>query len=249
MPQPRDHQSRAPPTVCNSTRASASPTLRRSRPIWRGSAISHVYASPWLKARPGSTHGYDIVDHQPAQSGARRRSRFPAPWSRRSASNGLGQILDFVPNHMGVGGADNPWWLDVLEWGHGFRIRRLVRHRLGARSPLPAGQAAGAVPWRSVWRGAGSRQARSALRRGHGAASPSGLTIRTSCRSVRCTMSASWAMSIPNSSASAMRSPACPIGGRACRPRPRAAGRAGEPGDASSEDVRAGDRWRRVASA
>ena len=31
--------------------------------------------------------------------------------------HGLGQILDFVPNHMGVGGADNPWWLDVLEWG------------------------------------------------------------------------------------------------------------------------------------
>ena len=26
-------------------------------------------------------------------------------------------MLDFVPNHMGVGGADNPWWLDVLEWG------------------------------------------------------------------------------------------------------------------------------------
>ena len=31
--------------------------------------------------------------------------------------DGLGQILDFVPNHMGVGGADNPLWLDVLEWG------------------------------------------------------------------------------------------------------------------------------------
>ncbi|MGA8755001.1 MAG: hypothetical protein WB611_01510, partial [Stellaceae bacterium] len=33
------------------------------------------------------------------------------------AENGLGQILDFVPNHIGVGGADNPLWLDVLEWG------------------------------------------------------------------------------------------------------------------------------------
>ena len=31
--------------------------------------------------------------------------------------SGLGQVLDFVPNHMGVGGSDNPWWLDVLEWG------------------------------------------------------------------------------------------------------------------------------------
>ena len=32
-------------------------------------------------------------------------------------AHALGQILDFVPNHMGVGGADNPLWLDVLEWG------------------------------------------------------------------------------------------------------------------------------------
>ena len=31
--------------------------------------------------------------------------------------SGLGQVLDFVPNHMGVGGSDNPWWLDMLEWG------------------------------------------------------------------------------------------------------------------------------------
>ena len=29
----------------------------------------------------------------------------------------LGLILDFVPNHVGVHFADNPWWLDVLEWG------------------------------------------------------------------------------------------------------------------------------------
>ena len=38
-------------------------------------------------------------------------------WSTALKANGLGQILDFVPNHMGVGGADNAWWLDVLEWG------------------------------------------------------------------------------------------------------------------------------------
>src|SRR5262249_34511897 len=30
---------------------------------------------------------------------------------------GMGQILDFVPNHMGIGHADNRWWLDILEWG------------------------------------------------------------------------------------------------------------------------------------
>ncbi len=78
--------------------------------------VSHLYASPYLKARPGSTHGYDIVDHDllnPELGGD--------PAFRRMAdaltANGLSQIVDFVPNHMGAGGADNPLWLDVLEWG------------------------------------------------------------------------------------------------------------------------------------
>jgi (1->4)-alpha-D-glucan 1-alpha-D-glucosylmutase len=78
--------------------------------------VSHVYASPYLRARPGSTHGYDIVSHTElnpelgsAEAYARMVSAFKA--------HRLGQILDFVPNHMGVGGADNPWWLNVLEWG------------------------------------------------------------------------------------------------------------------------------------
>jgi len=78
--------------------------------------ISHVYASPYLRARPGSTHGYDIVSHtelNPELGTAESFDRMAATFWE----NGLGQILDFVPNHMGVGGADNPWWLDVLEWG------------------------------------------------------------------------------------------------------------------------------------
>ena len=78
--------------------------------------ISHVYASPWLKARPGSTHGYDIVDHTAFNPELGSEADFRAMAAAFKA-HGLGQILDFVPNHMGVGGADNPWWLDVLEWG------------------------------------------------------------------------------------------------------------------------------------
>ncbi|MDP3418160.1 malto-oligosyltrehalose synthase [Falsiroseomonas sp.] len=78
--------------------------------------ISHVYASPWLKARPGSTHGYDIVDHTALNPELGTEADFRAMAAAFKA-NGLGQILDFVPNHIGVGGADNPWWLDVLEWG------------------------------------------------------------------------------------------------------------------------------------
>ena len=78
--------------------------------------ISHVYASPVQTARPGSTHGYDIVDHDSinpelgGEDGFRRLSE-------ALRENGLGLVLDVVPNHMGIGGADNAWWLSVLEWG------------------------------------------------------------------------------------------------------------------------------------
>ena len=78
--------------------------------------ITHLYASPFLKARPGSTHGYDIIDHErlnPELGGEEGFARLSAALKL----NGLGLILDFVPNHMGVGRADNAWWLDVLEWG------------------------------------------------------------------------------------------------------------------------------------
>ncbi len=78
--------------------------------------ISHIYASPYLRAQAGSTHGYDIVSHtelSPELGPQQDFDRMVAAFRE----NGLGHILDFVPNHMGVGGADNPWWLDVLEWG------------------------------------------------------------------------------------------------------------------------------------
>ena len=85
-------------------------------PYLKDLGVTHLYASPFLKARPGSTHGYDIVDHDrlnPELGGEEGFARLSAALKR----NGLGLILDFVPNHMGVGHADNAWWLDVLEWG------------------------------------------------------------------------------------------------------------------------------------
>jgi (1->4)-alpha-D-glucan 1-alpha-D-glucosylmutase len=88
----------------------------RLAPYLKQIGITHVYASPFLKARPGSTHGYDIVDHErlnPELGGEAAFVRF----SDTLKHHGLGLILDFVPNHMGVGRADNAWWLDVLEWG------------------------------------------------------------------------------------------------------------------------------------
>ena len=78
--------------------------------------ISHLYASPLLTARAGSTHGYDIVDHDtinPELGGEAALHRLVAALRARD----MGLELDIEPNHLGVGGNDNRWWLDVLEWG------------------------------------------------------------------------------------------------------------------------------------
>ncbi len=78
--------------------------------------ISHCYISPCLKARPGSMHGYDIVDHNslnPEIGTPQDFDRFVSALHERN----MGLILDIVPNHMGVMGSDNAWWLDVLENG------------------------------------------------------------------------------------------------------------------------------------
>jgi len=78
--------------------------------------ISHVYASPIQAASPGSAHGYDIVDHaaiNPELGGEEGFIRF----SDALTAHGLKLLLDLVPNHMGVGGSANGWWLSVLEWG------------------------------------------------------------------------------------------------------------------------------------
>jgi (1->4)-alpha-D-glucan 1-alpha-D-glucosylmutase len=77
--------------------------------------ISHLYASPLLAARPGSTHGYDIVDHNRLNPELGDPSEFYALVDILHRE-GMGLILDFVPNHMGIG-EDNPWWAHVLEWG------------------------------------------------------------------------------------------------------------------------------------
>src|SRR6202163_4618195 len=85
-------------------------------PYLKALGVTHLYASPFMKSRKGSTHGYDIVDHtqiNPELGGDAGFERL----SRALKQHDLGLILDFVPNHVGVHFADNPWWLDVLEWG------------------------------------------------------------------------------------------------------------------------------------
>ena len=78
--------------------------------------ISHCYTSPYLQARPGSTHGYDIVDHDALNTELGGDEAFDG-FSAVLREHQMGQILDMVPNHMGVMGSDNAWWLDVLENG------------------------------------------------------------------------------------------------------------------------------------
>jgi (1->4)-alpha-D-glucan 1-alpha-D-glucosylmutase len=78
--------------------------------------ISDLYASPYLQARPGSLHGYDIVDH----GSLNREIGTEQEHGRLSAAlgeHGMGQILDIVPNHMGIAAGANGWWSDVLEHG------------------------------------------------------------------------------------------------------------------------------------
>lgn len=88
----------------------------RCAPYFQALGISHCYASPYLKARPGSLHGYDIIDHHALNPEIGSREDFER-YSATLSAHRLGQILDIVPNHMGVMGSDNHWWLDVLENG------------------------------------------------------------------------------------------------------------------------------------
>ena len=88
---------------------------RRIVPYLAALGISHLYASPLTMARPGSTHGYDVIDFNRLNPELGDDAAFEALIAELRA-HGMGLVLDFVPNHMGVG-SDNPWWLDVLEWG------------------------------------------------------------------------------------------------------------------------------------
>src|SRR4030095_1296874 len=76
--------------------------------------ISHLYTSPFLKARAGSKHGYDLVDHDALNPEIGTEADLDALVAALQA-HGMGLMLDLVPSHMGVLKADNHWWLDVLE--------------------------------------------------------------------------------------------------------------------------------------
>ncbi len=78
--------------------------------------VSDAYASPFFQASAGSQHGYDITDHNKLNAAIGSREDFDS-YVAELHSRGMGQVLDFVPNHMGIAEPGNQWWMDVLENG------------------------------------------------------------------------------------------------------------------------------------
>lgn len=109
-------------------------------PYLKRLGVSHVYASPILTARPGSTHGYDTIDPGAINPELGGPEGFHALCQALKAE-GLGLLLDIVPNHMAVGGSVNVWWLSVLEWGEDSPFAETFDidwERLGAQGKLVA---------------------------------------------------------------------------------------------------------------
>ncbi len=78
--------------------------------------VGACYASPYLKATPGTLHGYDISDHNVLNPELGDDRDYQAFVDALHAHD-MGQVLDFVPNHMGTDARTNAWWYDVLENG------------------------------------------------------------------------------------------------------------------------------------
>jgi (1->4)-alpha-D-glucan 1-alpha-D-glucosylmutase len=89
-------------------------------PYLHALGVSHCYASPVFSARPGSRHGYDVTDHNAFNPELGGTEGFETLVTALRA-HGMGLMLDIVPNHIGVLGAGNAWWLDVLEHGPASR--------------------------------------------------------------------------------------------------------------------------------
>ena len=89
---------------------------QRILPYLRDLGVGDCYCSPYVMARPDSTHGYDIIDHTRLNPELGAVADY-ASLVAALANLGLGQILDFVPNHMGIDPRTNLWWRDVLEDG------------------------------------------------------------------------------------------------------------------------------------
>jgi (1->4)-alpha-D-glucan 1-alpha-D-glucosylmutase len=89
-------------------------------PYLNALGVSDVYASPYFQASPDSLHGYDITNHNKLNTAIGSRKDYDA-WIAELRARSMGQLLDFVPNHVGIAEPLNQWWMDVLENGPGSR--------------------------------------------------------------------------------------------------------------------------------
>src|SRR5438067_506693 len=80
-------------------------------PYLRDLGVSHLYLSPALQARSGSTHGYDVVDPGRISDALGGEEEFRA-LAAAAAAAGMGIVLDIVPNHMATSEEENPYWRD-----------------------------------------------------------------------------------------------------------------------------------------
>lgn len=85
-------------------------------PYLKRLGIGAVYTSPYFAAEPGSTHGYDVTNHNELNSEVGGLAAHTA-FTDAVVAEGLQHVVDFVPNHMGINTATNVWWRDVLENG------------------------------------------------------------------------------------------------------------------------------------
>jgi (1->4)-alpha-D-glucan 1-alpha-D-glucosylmutase len=82
--------------------------------------VSHCYTSNYFAAVPGSTHGYDVTDPTRLNPEIGTETTY-GEWIAALRAQGMGHIIDLVPNHMGIAKSANPWWQDVLENGESSR--------------------------------------------------------------------------------------------------------------------------------
>lgn len=101
--------------------------------------ISHVYSSPILAARAGSLHGYDVISYDAVNPELGGLDDFRA-MARALRTEGIGIVLDIVPNHVAVGGDDNAMWLDLLKYGRGSRYASWFDIDFDEADPLLGGR-------------------------------------------------------------------------------------------------------------
>src|SRR6266702_3394682 len=93
---------------------------RKIVPYLHALGVSDAYASPYFQAGAESLHGYDITDHNKLNAAVGSREDYDS-WIAELHAHSMGQVLDFVPNHVGIAEPLNEWWMDLLENGPSSR--------------------------------------------------------------------------------------------------------------------------------